>query len=213
MQNRNKWGTAASGVDPQRSDLFRVILELPGVLGGQSGWNEHIEFAVKKFPFPERSREMIPVKFLNQTNHVLGADTAVGQVDIGIRYAFNARTIELLEKWHTLTSNPYTGGVGLTTRLKSDGWFVFLVPDHEAQINLDQVKLEDGVLKPGAVFRLEGCLVKGLRYSDADMEAGNQIIEATFSLQIDRYYPDDLNKLAIQTQRGNISGAPSGLNV
>lgn len=206
MQNRNLWGVAQTGVDPQRADLFRVILNVPEAIAGMSGvggWNEHVEFAIEKFPFPERNREMIPVKYLNQTNFVLGPDSPVGQIDLTIRYAFNARTLELLEKWNFLTSNPITGGVGLTTRLKADGELWFLVPDHaaqEADVSTAVGQSGNAGLIPGARYYLEGCLIKGLRLSELDQSSTNGLVTATFSLQIDRYYPVDVNAMQVPTQ-------------
>lgn len=205
MHNRNLWGVAQTGVDPQRADLFRVVLNVPSAIQGMAGingWNEHVEFAIEKFPFPERGREMIPMKYLNQTNFILGPDSPTGAIDMTVRYAFNARTLELLEKWNFLTSNPITGGVGLTTRLKTDGALWFLVPDHAQQEADHNTPLGAGGgagLKVGAVYYLEGCLVKGLKLSELDQSSTNGLVTATFSLQIDRYYPADVNKMQVPT--------------
>lgn len=209
MNNKNLWGasTLSKGVDQQRSDLFRVSLNLPSVLGGTGAiansiantfvdtiWNTHIMFAVEKFPFPTRGRELFATKYLNQTNMQLGADSTPGTVDIPVRYAFNQATASWLEKWHWITSNPRTGGVALTSQVKTNGVFSWLVPDMNKVKDLT-TRSDDGVLKEGGRYILEGCLIKDLKPMDADMTQSNQGVLLTFTLSVDRYYPDNPDDL------------------
>lgn len=197
---KNVWGTATQrgqrGIDQQRNDLFMVRINLPLAIGGSGAWQEHVEFAVDKFPFSDRSREMIPVKYMNQTNHLIGADSPSSAVEIAVRYAFSEPTAKLLEKWHFLTSNPVTGAVALTSAVKADGTFEWLKPDMAA--------LESYVRGTGGgtgtpmvtaqKYYLEGCLIKGLKFAaDADMTQGNAVVSLSFSLQVDRWYMEDLN--------------------
>jgi hypothetical protein len=64
-------GAGGTGLDLQRVDLFKLTLVLPSALN--LDWTENVEFAVEKFPIPERSREMIAVKYMQQTNYLIGA--------------------------------------------------------------------------------------------------------------------------------------------
>jgi hypothetical protein len=213
MNNKNLWGASnlQKGIDQQRADLFRVSLNLPSILGDTGGalgnsiantfvdtiWNTNIMFAVEKFPFPPRGREMIATKYLNQTNNQLGADSAPEAVDIPVRYAFNQTTAEWLEKWHWITSNPRTGGVALTSAVKTNGVFTWLVPDMNKIKDLTTTS-DEGVLKEGGKYILEGCLIKNLKPGvDADMTQSNQGVVLTFTLVIDRYYPETPSALTI----------------
>ena len=191
MKQKNTWGTSG-GVEPQRSDLFRVILQLPTVLGEGAAWEKECMFAVEQFPFPAREREMIGIKYLNQTNYVPGAEAASSQIDMTVRYAFNARTAELLEKWHWATSNPKTGSVALASSIKTDGKFQWLVPDASADLSADGTGY-----RIGGTYILEGCLIRGLQPGAANMNEGNGLVNLTFSLQIDRYYPENPSDLYV----------------
>lgn len=204
---KNAWGSSAAdgGIDQQRADLFRVTIHLPPLLGGVGVWSNDVEFAVDKFPFPDRTREMIPIKYMNQTNYQIGADTQVGPVEIPVRYAFNQHTAQVLERWNYLTSNPETGGVGLTSAIKANGYFRWMVPDMNAQVAGLNGSTTGDVMKDGLVYRLEGCLIRGLKFTDADMAQGNQVVNLTFSLQVDRYYPQNINAMVISTT-GSING-------
>jgi len=199
MNFKNTFGAIgdAGGTDLQRVDLFKVTIDLPSAIA--IDWTEQVEFAVAKFPFPERAVEMIPVKYFQQTNHLIGGDVPTPPVDIPVRYAFNARTIEALEKWMTLIRNARTGGVGQTSLVKTKGLFRWFVPNQVRQ-NADltgQPTTSQTTLKDGLQYHLEGCLIKGLRLTDADHTVGNATVEATFSLQIDRYYPENIDKMQI----------------
>lgn len=195
---KNPWGAQNSGVDQQRADLFYVTFQFPLLLpgiGGSNLWDQECGFAVEAFPFPDRARQMIPTKWLNQTNFQLGADEPSGPVEMRIRYAFNRRAHELMEAWHWLTSNPATGGVATTSAVKTNGLFQWLIPDMDkvAQIN-DQSDAR--VYRPAGAYRLEGCLIRNFKPGDANMTTGNEGVALTASIQIDRYYPvriSDLN--------------------
>lgn len=194
---KNQFGAMGQGVDQQRSDLFYVLIPFPSLLKeaqGSSLWDSEVAFAVQEFPFPERTRETMPVKYLQQTNHQIGADTASGSVDMVVRYAFNKRTAELLERWHWLIANPRNGGVGLSSACKVDGHFFWLTPNMEKLANIDDVS-QTGVMTLGARYKLEGCWVRGLKPSTADMTQSNQGVTLTFSLQVDRYYPERVTDL------------------
>jgi hypothetical protein len=216
---KNPWGAANSGVDQQRSDLFYVTLEFPRLLltGGTNTWDQECGFAVERFPFPDRARQMIPVKWMNQTNHQIGADEASGPIDMGVRYAFNRRAAELLERWHWITSNPATGGVATTSAIKTNGMFVWYIPNMAKIANVDDLSTND-VLIPGSAYRLEGCLVRNYKPSDANMTTGNEGVVLTFSLQIDRYYPVrvsdlDPSKFASAANRGLFAGGVGATTV
>ena len=206
---KNQWGSAGSGIDQQRSDLFYVLLTFPAILRGAQGaslWDQECGFAIQEFPFPDRSRETMPVKYLQQTNHLIGADSQSGSVDMTVRYAFNKRTAELLERWNWLTSNPVTGGVGLSTAVKTNGYFYWLIPNMEKIANVEDLT-ETDTMKFGAKYRLEGCWVRNLKPSTANMTSTNEGVTLQFSLQIDRYYPErvtdlDAKNFAAASNRG-----------
>ena len=207
MQFKNTFGAATSdgslGIDIQRSDLFHVELQLPGVLGGVTAWDQNIAFAIEKFPFPERSREMVPVKYLNQTNYQPGADTATPSVNLTVRYAFTQSTFTLLEQWHWLTSNPITGSVGLASQIKTNGSFWWLIP---VQPTLDSSVNASNSMVIGGAYFLEGCMVKGFKPADADMTTSNGLVTAEFGLQIDRYYPLDPADLQVTSNAPSSGG-------
>lgn len=197
MNYRNLWGSQGSGIDQQRADLFKLQINLPtSALGGITSWSNDVEFAVTRFPFPDRKRDVIPTKYLNQTNFQLGPDQPVGPIEIPVRYAFNQATAQLLEKWSYLTSNPRTGGVGLTSGLKAKGVFWWLIPNMAEQIQLGQTD-SDSAMKIGLQYTLEGCLITGLKPSGADMTATGEaaLVNLDFTLQIDRYYPVNINNM------------------
>lgn len=197
MQFRNVWGSQDSGYDQQRADLFKVQIHLPRALGGITGWSNDVEFAVFRFPFPDRKREVIPVKYLNMTNFQLGADTQSSPIEIPVRYAFNQQTAAILERWHQMTSNPRTGGVAQTSSIKCSGEFWWLVPNMPVQEQVLQSETE-AAMGVGLQYHLEGCLITGLKPSGADMTATGDaaLVNLDFTLNVDRYYPVDLTKMA-----------------
>jgi len=147
------------------------------------------------------------VKFLQQTNHAIGADAATGEFAVTIRYAFNAQTAKHLERWWWLASNPNTGGVGMTSVVKTDGHFYWLVPNISQQANLDSQAQVD-TYKFLRAYYLEGVLCTGLTPGPANMnEAGLAVYN--LSLTIDRFYPKDPNDLIVQT--GNVPGTVARL--
>jgi hypothetical protein len=191
---KNIWGSAGSSTDQQRADLFVISLNFPAGLSlgnnqsaGVNIWDSEVAFAVQDFPFPARSREMIPIKYLNQTNLQLGADTAMAPIDITVRWAFNRRTAELLERWNWATSNPITGGVAQSSAIKSSGTFWWLIPNTAEQLSVDDITATN-VMQNGPSYFLEGLMVKELTPSHADMKSSD-LVSLKFSLQIDRYYP------------------------
>lgn len=197
---KNIWGSAGGQTDQQRSDLFLIDMKFPSGLNmgrGQASsaalWEQEVQFAIKDFPFPERSREMLPVKWLNQTNHQIGADTPTAPVDIAVRYAFNRRTAELLERWSWATSNPNTGGVAQTSAIKTSGWFYWLVPNMPEMLNVEDNGASADVMLKGPAYFLEGVLVRGFKPTGATLETG--LVDLTFSLSIDRYYPKPLSSI------------------
>jgi hypothetical protein len=199
MKFKNRWAAAGSGIEQQRSDLFWIQLTFPSgvvadVSGGVNLWDEHCRFAVRDFPFPNRDRESIPIKYLQQTNFQVGADTAQAPVQMNMRYAFSQRTASLLERWHWLTANPKTGGVGLSTRIKTDGVFYWLAPNKN---DVDATGEPDDLFTPIKAYKLEGCWVKGLKPSNANIEATNEVVSLEFTLQIDRYYPETPESLQL----------------
>ncbi len=198
MNFNNTFGSQNSDLDLQRVDLWKVTLELPAALGGSSTWSENIEFALEKFPFPERSREMIQIKYMQQTNYLIGGDTPTPAIEIPVRYAFAQSTAQLLEDWFWLVSNPLTGGVGLTSQIKSSGimrWQVPNMPQLIADMN-SGAQSSQNTMQDGLVYFLEGCLIKGLRFTDADMTQSGAV-NLLFNLQIDRYYPQDINAMQV----------------
>ena len=88
---KNIWGATDGGVDQQRADLFQVHIDLPSVLGSVGRWGDSVEFALTRFPFPERKVEMIAVKRMQQTNHVIGPDQATGPIEIPCALRFQPR--------------------------------------------------------------------------------------------------------------------------
>ena len=185
MTSKNLWASS-NGIEQQRGDLFRVHLTFPTALGGANTWENECMFAVEQFPFPTRAREMIPIKYLNQTNFAVGAETASDPIDIRVRYAFNAKTAVLLEKWHWMTSNPKTGACALSSMVKTNGVFEWLRPDPN---HLTDTTDNSEIYTTAAKYKLEGCLIKGLKPSDANMNAGNELVTLDLQVQIDRYYP------------------------
>jgi len=196
MNFKNTFGSQDSRLDLQRVDLWKVTLSLPRAIG--LDWTENVEFALEKFPFPERSREMFQVKYMQQTNFMLGGDTPTPAIEIPVRYAFSQRTAEALEKWFQLASNQRTGGVGLTTQIKAKGFMRWLVPNMQKQIqDIRGIAVPgENTLNEGLTYELEGCLIKGLRYTDADMTQSGAV-NLLFGLQIDRYYPTNLDQMVI----------------
>lgn len=196
LNYKNTFGSMNSRLDLQRVDLFKVTLELPTAVG--LPWDEHVEFAVEKFPFPERSVEMIPVKYMQQTNQLLGADTATPSVEMPIRYAFAQRTAEALEKWFWLVRNPLTGGVGLTSQVKCNGYLRWMVPNMAKQIADLRSQPTPGAstLNDGLQMLLEGCVIKGLKFVDAD-QTQSTYVNLMFTLQIDRYYPVSIDDMQV----------------
>jgi hypothetical protein len=199
MQYRNLWGTQESGYDQQRADLFKVQIHLPSVLGGITNWSNDVEFAVTKFPFPDRKRETIPIKYLNMTNHMLGADAATGPIEIPVRYAFNQATHMVLEKWHQMTSNPRTGGVAQTSTIKCNGEFWWLIPNTPEQEKVSQTETE-AAMRVGMRYQLEGCLITGLKPSGADMAATGEsaLVNLDFTLSVDRYFPVQISNMVFK---------------
>jgi hypothetical protein len=190
IPSKNRWGAAYSNQDQQRSDLFYVSLNYPAALGQGSSnvWESDIAFAVEQFPFPARDREMIGIKYLQQTNFQIGRDEPTPALDMQVRYAFNRRTAELLEQWHWLISNPLTGGVAITSAVKADGYFFWVVPSMAAVFDVTNPANVTAALAAGPKIFLEGCLPKNLKPTDANMTTSG-LVNLTFTLQIDRYYP------------------------
>jgi len=204
MKFKNLWGAAQGGVDPQRPDLFRVTLVLPPPLT-VGLWDEHCQFAIEKWPFPDRAAESVPIKYMQQVNKLIGGDVVTPPIDVTVRYAFTARTLEILERWFILTRNYKTGAVALTTQIKSNGYFEWLIPNRSGT-PLDQVA-EDESMEAGATYFLEGVWIKNFKPSDADMNIANGYVTATFTLEIDRYYPMNPSNLYVQMRRPIGAGA------
>jgi len=202
MNFKNTFGAAADagGIDLQRVDLWKVTLMLPQALN--ISWQDNVEFALEKFPFPEHSRDMVAVKYMQQTNHVIGGDTATAPIEIPVRYAFSQRTAEALTKWDYLVANPQTGGVGLTSACKCKGYMRWMVPNMQKQIQDIRRNAIPGenTMDEGLTFVLEGCIIKGLKYTDGDMTTSG-VVNMMFSLQLDRYYPVDVNAMVIIPSR------------
>jgi len=202
---KNIFGAEGSQTDQQRSDLFVVDLKIPQILNlgngqaaGANVWQQECSFAVENFPFPERTREFTPIKFLNQTNHQIAADAASGAIDINVRYAFNRNTAQILERWNWLCSNPQTGGVAITSEVKTSGYFYWLVPNMAQQVNVEDLTATDVMLK-GPAYYLEGVVVRGLKPSTADTTQ-NGVVTLQFSIQIDRYYPKNIGDISAFTK-------------
>jgi hypothetical protein len=198
MRFKNTFGASfeADGIDLQRVDLWMVSIKLPTVLG--ITWEENVDFALEKFPFPDRSREMIEVKYMQQTNFVIGRDTPTPAIEIPVRYAFEQRTAEALEKWNYLVANPQTGGVGLTSRCKAKGYMRWMVPNMQKQIQDIRGNAQPGenTMMDGLTYVLEGCIIRGLRFVDADMTQSGYV-NLLFNLQIDRYYPENVSSMKV----------------
>jgi hypothetical protein len=95
-------------------------------------------------------------------------------------------------------SNPLTGGVGLTTQVKGKGIMRWQVPNM-AQLIADMdsgAQSSPNTMSEGLVYALEGCIIKGLRFTDADMTQSGAV-NLLFNLQIDRYYPLDVNAMQV----------------
>lgn len=192
MKFNNTFGAVADGVgiDLQRNDLWKVHLTLPPALNVD--WHNNVEFLLEKFPFPTREREMIEVKYMQQTNFLIGKDMPTNAIEIPVRFAFAIPVAQALERWFYLVANPITGGVGLTSACKGSGYMSWYVPDMVQQLATIGVSpdanIGDNALAEGLVYALEGCLIKGLKFSDADMTTSG-FVNMMFTLQIDRYYP------------------------
>jgi hypothetical protein len=198
IQYQNSWGAQNSQLDPLRPDLFRIQLQIPPqVLGGGAGlWDSEVSFGIKSFPFPDREREMIPVKWLQQTNYVLGADVGLTPTALNVRWAFNRRTVEILERWHQLTSNSQNGGVAITSQVKTNGFLYFLLPNMSAVA--DPTDTTNDAFTDGPRYYLEGVLIKGLKPAqNLDMTVGNEIMTVDMNIQLDRYYPLDPSDLTV----------------
>jgi hypothetical protein len=203
MNFKNTFGsaTSAGGIDLQRVDLWRVNLVLPQIAGtilANNVWANEVQFALEKFPFPERAREMIEVKYMQQTNYLIGKDMATPAIEVPVRYAFQALTAQVLEQWNYLCANPQTGGIGLTSAVKAKGTMQWYVPDMSQQAAgiAANPSATDNILEPGLYYVLEGCIIKGLRFTDADMTQ-SAAVNLLFSLQIDRYYPADVTDMQV----------------
>jgi hypothetical protein len=133
------------------------------------------------------------MKFLNQTNHILGSDVATAPIEVPVRYAFTQRTAQLLYRWHYLTSNPRTGAVMRTTEIKTYGFFAWLIPRRLAADTIDRLEVDPNALEVGLTYRLEGCMPIGLKPTDANMNDGNKYVTLTFRLSIDRFYPESID--------------------
>jgi hypothetical protein len=196
MLFKNTFGSQNSRLDLQRQDLFKFTINLPTALN--LDWTENVEFAVEKFPFPERSIEVIGVKYMQQTNFLIGGDTPTPAIEVPVRYAFAQLTATALEKWFWLTRNPLTGGVGLTSVVKTNGYFTWIVPNQTAQ----QADIRgtpttsQNTMQAGLVYSLEGCLLKGFKFSDADMTTSGKV-DCQLSIQIDRYYPQNIDNMIV----------------
>jgi hypothetical protein len=191
---KNTFGAQGNNLDLQRQDLFKFTINLPTAIG--LNWGNCVEFAVEKFPFPARTIETIPVKYMQQTNFLIGADAASTPIEVPVRYAFGWSTIEALEKWFYLVRNPETGGVGLTSAVKTDGLFQWIIPSQptqEADIRGNAISSQN-TMQTGMVYYLEGCLLTGLKFSDADMTASGKV-NCDMSIMIDRYYPESLDNM------------------
>lgn len=193
---KNTFGaiSSATSLDLQRVDLWKVNIMLPQVLG--YNWQDDVAFLLEKFPFPSREREMVEVKYMQQTNFIIGKDTPTPAIEIPVRYAFNTRAAEALEKWHWLVANPFTGGVGLTSQVKAKGWMSWYTPNMQRQIQDIRGNSEPGenTMDRGLTYVLEGCIIKGLKFADGDMTQSGYV-NMLFSLQIDRLYPEDINDM------------------
>jgi hypothetical protein len=193
---KNTFGSqsSATSLDLQRVDLWKVNIMLPQILG--YNWQDDVQFLLEKFPFPTREREMIEVKYMQQTNWQIGKDTPTPSIEIPVRYAFNTVAAEALEKWYWLVANPMTGGVGLTSQCKAMGEMTWYTPNMVKQIQDIRGNAQPGesTMDRGLTYILEGCLIKGLKFTDADQTQSNHV-NILFTLQVDRYYPADVNRM------------------
>jgi hypothetical protein len=193
---KNTFGaqSSATSLDVQRVDLWKVNISLPQILGFQ--WMDDVSFLLEKFPFPTREREMVEIKYMQQTNFIIGKDAPTPAVEVPVRYAFNTRAAEALEKWYWLVSNPMTGGVGLTSQVKAKGWMSWYTPNMQRMIQdiRGNAQPSENSLDRGLTYVLEGCIIKGLKFVDADMTASGYV-NLLFGLQIDRLYPEDVNNM------------------
>ena len=200
LKYKNAFGSQVDGssLDLQRADLFKVTLELPTVLG--LPWDEHVEFAVEKFVFPTRAKEAIAVKYMQQTNFLIGGDSPSDAAEIPVRYAFAQRTVEALEKWSWLIANPLTGGVGLTSQVKCKGYVRWLVPNWNKQVAdiRNEPRPGEDTMMDGAIYTLEGCWPRNLKFSDGDVTSANGYVTMTLSLMMDRWYPMNIDRLQVQ---------------
>lgn len=194
---QNTFGSQGSQLDLQRNDLWKCSISFPTAIGLK--WEDEVQFAVEKFPFPPREKESIPIKYLQQTNKQIGGDVDLAPVELTIRYPFAAKTAEALEKWFWLVANPLTGGVGLTSQVKSKGYFRYLVPNMARQIADLQPNATPGqdTLKDGLIWVLEGVWPKAFKMTDADMTVGNQVAMCLVTFAIDRYYPENINSMRV----------------
>ena len=193
---KNTFGsqTSATSLDLQRVDLWKVNISLPQALG--INWQDNVQFLLEKFPFPNRERDMIEVKFTQQTNFIIGKDAPTGPIEIPVRYAFNSLAATALEKWYWLVSNPLTGGVGLTSQVKAMGSMSWYTPNMQNMVQDIRGNAQPGIstMDKGLTYTLEGCIIKGLKFADADMTA-SAYVNMMFTLQLDRYYPQDVNNM------------------
>lgn len=193
----NTFGSQGSRLDLQRNDLWKVYISFPS--GIDLKWDEEVQFAVEKFPFPAREKEDIPIKYLQQVNKQVGGDTAMAPTELTIRYPFAASTAQALEQWFWLVANPLTGGVGLTSQVKSKGYFQYLVPNMPRQIAdlKSGAKSSQDTLKNGLKWILEGVWPKAFKMTDADMSTGNAVSMCMVTFSIDRYYPEDISNMTV----------------
>ena len=111
-----------------------------------------------------------------------------------VRYAFAQNTAKLLEKWSWMHSHP-NGGVALTSQIKSDGWFWWMIPGQRGIPEDSSVDVDS--MRDGASMYLEGVMITNFKPTDADMTSNNNLVEYTMTLSIDRYYPKKLDDLKI----------------
>jgi hypothetical protein len=218
IPTKNMWA-APGGIEAARTDLFAVLITLPPALGGDAAWQQDVQFAIEKFPFPDRARESIPIKYMQQTNYFPGADSTVNPIDFTVRWNFNRNTVKILETWYQAFSNPHTGAVGRATELKCNGRFFWLIPASGA--TLDAAGTPDNPTSNPYIAKetywLEGCWPTNFKPSDADMTTGNTIVTCNLSMQIDRYYPKTIDNLTFEvvgpTQTGYLNISNTGATI
>ena len=200
--SKNLFGASAAtgGADLQRTDLFRVVISPPASIITSAQWGAEIQMAVAAFPFPEREKEIIAVKYLQQVNQLVGGDKATGQVKATFRYPFAYKTAKLLERWFWATSNPLTGGTCLTSQLKGSGYVEMLIPQDISGVVAD---LADSVGYNGMSAQaqsndpyvvqqrwyLEGIWPSNFTMTELNME-GSKFVECAVTFVLDRYYMD-----------------------